>query len=70
MKFIVTVKINKNPNHDPNNKRYGECPVMHTFCTDMTGEHHSFLIDAKNITEANQVVGKMGFTHVTRIESI
>lgn len=56
--FIVTVRLPKNPKHDPHNKVTGPCPLYQhmsellaglstvyitSLCTDTTGEHHSFV---------------------------
>jgi hypothetical protein len=69
--YIVTVKLDKNPDHDPKNKVKGECPLTYGYCTDASGAHHSIL--AKNFisTEAVRVYYEkvLGF-HVTRIESV
>jgi hypothetical protein len=70
MKFIATVKLPKNPEHDPRNKKSGTCPAMLGYCTDITGEHHSFVIDAKSANDAGILLKDMGFNHVTRIESL
>jgi hypothetical protein len=66
--YIVTVRIAKNPAHDPRNKLSGMCPIDQTRCTDTTGEHHSFLHDS--IFEPEEIVSfwtRNGF-HVTRVE--
>lgn len=72
MKAIVTVKLNKNPRHDPRNKQKGRCPcsgIMGYFiyCTDTTGEHHSFIVDGFNLVEIIDKVSSK-FKHITRIE--
>lgn len=66
MKFIVTMKMLKNPNHDPNNKRTGTCPVS-AQCTDHTGQHHSFIMEGDSIEEARHRANQE-FGHITRIE--
>lgn len=71
MRFIVTVKLPRNPDHDPQNKKAGTCPAMKGYCTDVTGEHHSFVIEASSVESAKVfVINGMGFKHVTRIESL
>lgn len=72
--FTVTVKLPKNPNHDPHNKVTGVCPLSEDFgaadCTDVTGEHHSITLVTSDKWDATKMkeffVGK-GY-HVTRIE--
>lgn len=64
--YIVTVKLPKNPEHNPRDKKTGLCP-MHYQCTDVTGEHHSYLTFAKDAQRAREVAEKV-YGHVTRIE--
>jgi hypothetical protein len=66
MQYIVTVKLDRNLNHDPRNKKTSSCPVSPT-CTDATGEHHSFLIDAANVEEVRE---RSQVYHITRIEEV
>jgi hypothetical protein len=40
--YIVTVRQQRQPGHDPQNKKVGVCSYSN-FCTDVTGEHHSYL---------------------------
>ena len=66
--YIVTVKLPKNPEHDPRNKKIGFCPVNPArMCTDVTGEHHSYVIECATMDEAYKD-GIDRFGHVTRIE--
>jgi stalled ribosome rescue protein Dom34 len=61
---LVTIKLAKNPNHDPHNKVVGSCPTSES-CTDSTGEHHTMLVftqEAIDIIKAEY--------HVTRIEEV
>lgn len=44
MLFIVTVKGERNPNHNPMRKVSARCMVS-DWCTDQTGHHHSVLVD-------------------------
>jgi len=72
MQAIVTVKLPKNPKHNPRNKVSGECPLskqlgVSIYCTDTTGEHHSYIEEGKTIQEIEDKAKRM-FGHVTRIE--
>jgi hypothetical protein len=67
MKAIVTIKLPKNPLHNPNQKKTGKCPVSGNVCTDVTGEHHSILVEGNNIEDITKEVKKR-FSHITRIE--
>jgi hypothetical protein len=60
--WIVTVKLPKNPEHDPRTKRTAPCPFSDE-CTDVTGEHHSFLTGADGIEQL-----KRDGVHITRTE--
>jgi hypothetical protein len=65
--FIVTVRmLQKNPEHDPRGKKTGPCPVS-GHCTDVTGEHHSFLLEADDEEAARDLTGKYGKTHGYRL---
>lgn len=70
--YIVTVKLPKNPSHNPHRKVVGKCPVSNTNCTDITGEHHSLQIEAATGGDAEyQVHRKYGADmHITRIEAV
>lgn len=69
-KYIVTVKLPRNPNHDPHNKVIGTCPInADVICTDVTGEHHSFIMEAASPADANNEARKL-FSHVTRVEEV
>ena len=68
MRAIVTIRLQRNPLHDPHNKKTGPCPVSE-HCTDCTGEHHSYLaagFSKESITRAAIKKHK----HVTRVEVI
>jgi len=69
--WIVTVKLEPNPNHDPTNKITETCPI-HSMsngkCTDSTGEHHSFLYVTKGDQNINDVKNWFNKYHVTRVE--
>ena len=70
--YIVTVKLPKNPAHNPREKKTGVCPVNTGICTDVTGEHHSYL-DTSSISmddaerRAKEV---LEWGHITRIEEV
>lgn len=67
--YAVTVKIPKNPEHDPRNKREGWCPVDGGFCSDVTGEHHTLLVEAPNPSLARAALSQ-DIEHITRIELV
>jgi hypothetical protein len=66
--YIVTLKLAKNPAHNPRAKQTGLCPVNGEFCTDTTGEHHTILMDAPSAEDVFEHFNKRGI-HVTRIEA-
>jgi hypothetical protein len=68
MDYIVTIKLPKNPDHDPRNKITGECPVS-TYCTDVTGEHHSTIVYAASEEDARRYCAAKGWQHITRLEA-
>ncbi len=69
-RYLVTIKLAKNPEHDPRNKKYGPCPANpQKLCSDSTGEHHTYLEHAASINEAMDQA-KMKHGHVTRVESL
>jgi hypothetical protein len=68
--FLVTVRLPKNPEHNPRDKKTGPCPVNGKPCTDVTGEHHTFLADL-TVNEAGDVRAVYeGIYHVTRVETV
>jgi hypothetical protein len=67
--FIVTVKLPKNPAHDPQNKVTGPCKYS-PMCTDVTGEHHSYLEDSFPDEAAIREHLREQNVHVTRIEAV
>ncbi len=68
--FVITVKLPKNPEHNPREKKTGPCPVTGLPCTDVTGEHHSMVRDHPGLT-AEQVRDLYATEfHVTRVESV
>lgn len=67
--FLVTVRFPEDPNHDPRNKVTGECPLTSGDCTDVTGAHHTMLIESDGTAES---VREEFATHyrVTRVEEV
>lgn len=68
--FLVTIKLPKNPAHDPRNKVADQCPAVGTrvlMCTDSTGEHHTVPVEAR---DAVQAICNPAFEdkHITRVE--
>lgn len=69
---VVTVKLPRNPKHDPRNKKSGICPISliierGTWCTDTTGSHHSYVEKGANRKEIENKA-RSKFKHITRIE--
>lgn len=64
--YILTIKLEKNPHHDPRAKITGNCEISQ-FCTDKTGAHHSVLICADSEQAVRRYADARGW-HVTRIE--
>lgn len=50
--------------HNPQDKKTNHC-VSNPVCTDSTGEHHSFLVDANSIPAIQDYFDG---AHITRIE--
>ncbi len=67
--FLVTVKLPKNPEHNPREKKTGPCPVNGRPCTDVTGEHHTFLADFVGRDAEGVRAFYQGTYHVTRVEA-
>lgn len=68
MKAIVTVKLPRNPKHNPKRKLTGNCPLSgNCICTDTTGSHHSYVETGDNHTEIKLLAQKK-YGHITRIE--
>lgn len=67
--WIVTVRaLRKHPDHDPKNKRTGRCEWSE-YCTDVTGEHHSFLMNGTE-ERIRERIGAMNEWRLTRLERI
>jgi len=69
MKAIVTVKLPKNPDHDPTHKCVGICPVSSKLCTDITGQHHSYVEEGDNLADIEKKAARK-YNHITRLEAI
>lgn len=63
---MVTVKLPRNPAHNPRDKVSGLCPVGGAYCTDTTGEHHTVLREGTLAEVESMFTGK----HITRIEAV
>jgi len=70
MKAIVTVKIKQDVEHNPHRKLNGICPVSGLICTDITGEHHSIIVEGDSLLDIRAKVNKKGYKHITRIEVV
>ena len=75
MKAVVTVKLPRNPRHDPRNKKIGRCPLSlllgrELWCTDVTGSHHSYIEEGCCHREIEKKIKKKfgQYIHITRIE--
>ena len=72
-RFIATVNLGKEwertLGHDPRNKKIGVCPVSGVLCTDITGAHHSFIVEAAYLHDA-WAIAKSKAPRVTRLEEI
>ncbi|MDF2915861.1 MAG: hypothetical protein K0S70_78 [Microbacterium sp.] len=64
---IITIKLPKNPAHNPHAKITGGCAVA-TECTDSTGEHHTLVIYDE--TGAGEADVRERYSHITRVETI
>lgn len=67
---LVTVKLPKNPEHNPRDKKIGPCPVNGEPCTDVTGEHHTFAVDLDGMRVEDVRDIYQTCYHVTRVEAI
>lgn len=71
-RWAVTLKLPRNPEHDPANKITGPCPMAPDMtCTDTTGQHHTILVFARDEAHAGALaVQRTGVQHVTRVEQV
>lgn len=67
--YLVTVKLPKNPEHNPRSKMAGPCPVNGEPCSDITGEHHTIVVRSTSLTMAT-LESQAKYGHVTRVESL
>lgn len=72
MKAVVTVKLPRNPQHNPRNKQSGRCPLSEKLgyyiqCTDITGEHHSIPFEGLTEKDIRKNIALLNL-HITRIE--
>jgi hypothetical protein len=68
--YIVTVKLPRNPAHNPRAKVSGECPEGGAVCTDTTGEHHSVVVLATSLENAVALLHETRpHLHITRVET-
>lgn len=72
MKAVVTIRLPRNPRHDPRHKVTGKCPLSdilgyHIQCTDVTGEHHSIPFEGMNESDIRLNLNRYNL-HITRIE--
>jgi hypothetical protein len=65
--YAVTVKFPRNPVHDPEHKEDGECPLNLGYCSDTTGQHHTAVVWAHGVTDAE---ARFSNHHVTRVEEV
>ena len=74
MKAIVTLRFPRNPKHDPKNKVIDYCPLSEglAICTDVTGEHHSYVQSGDNLGHIKELALQKfpKADHVTRMEAI
>lgn len=61
---IVTIKLPKNPAHNPHAKVTAPCAVSEV-CTDSTGEHHSVIALDDEVETMREQYG-----HITRVEDV
>lgn len=72
MLYLITVKVEKNPDHNPRDKKTGPCPVNGKPCTDVTGEHHTFMVSLDDDLSAEDVreIYQGCDYRVTRVETV
>lgn len=68
--FLVTVKLPKNPDHNPRNKVTGPCPMGGGHCTDVTGEHHTTWWITNESLQTVLNLARKTYDHVTRVEEV
>lgn len=71
MLVLVTVKLPRNPDHNPRDKKTALCPVNGYLCTDVTGEHHTIPVNADSVEQAEDYVRRrFADVHITRSEGL
>jgi len=66
--WIVTLKFKPHKYHNPSKKRLRSCQTAN-ICSDSTGAHHCFLIEATTLLECMAILrDKFPNVHVTRYE--
>lgn len=72
VKAVVTFRVPRMGRHDSLNKKSGWCPIdPKVYCTDVTGDHHSAVMEGLNMNEITNRArshAKSMEWHVTRIE--
>lgn len=68
--YLVTVKLPKNPVHNPRRKIFGACPVNGEPCSDTTGEHHTILVRSTKGGDYVTKAAQAKYGHVTRVEAV
>ena len=68
--YIVTLKLARNPGHNPAAKITAPWPLSELECTDQTGQHHSVLIEADGDSDTVRRYLLDCGKHVTRIEYV
>lgn len=66
--YVVTIKVHKNPVHDPRHKVTSTCSTS-SECTDATGEHHSYVTTGPSAVAVYQSALE-AWGHVTRVEEV
>ncbi len=64
--YLVTIKLARNPDHNPRQKVTAKCPFHGSVCTDATGEHHTVMAKGYSASEVYARFAKD--YHVTRVE--
>lgn len=66
--YVVTIKSERRPEHDPRNKRTGTCRCS-VECSDVTGQHHSYVTSGVSVAAVTESA-KEEWGHVTRVEEM
>lgn len=74
--WAVTVKLPSRSDHDVYNKKTGHCPFSGMVCSDITGRHHTVVVRADNVAEAethvmDRLISPLKLTAtITRVEHV